>query len=155
MRKIPMRSCDPTVVLWRPIAAVARVIAVENPMQYSVCWTSLSMVLNADHLDSQLIEPRGVAERVVAADGDQVIEPQPLQISQDLRAEIPGVAALREGAVGEKIGKFFHLRRIGARRMQNGSAEAVDGAGVFAVQGPDVMFDACRIVEVEMGQAFP
>ena len=40
-----MRSCDPTVVRCRPIAAVARVMAVENPMQYSVFRTSLSMVL--------------------------------------------------------------------------------------------------------------
>ena len=40
-----MRSCDPTVVRCRSMASVARVIAVENPMQYSVDWTSLSIVL--------------------------------------------------------------------------------------------------------------
>ena len=39
-----MRSCEPTVVRWRSMASMARVIAVENPMQYSVLRTSLSMV---------------------------------------------------------------------------------------------------------------
>ena len=41
---MPMRSCEPTVVRWRSMASMARVIAVENPMQYSVLRTSLSMV---------------------------------------------------------------------------------------------------------------
>ena len=40
-----MRSCEPTVVRWRSMASVARVIAVEKPMQYSVLRTSLSIVL--------------------------------------------------------------------------------------------------------------
>ena len=40
-----MRSCDPSVVRWRLMASLARVMAVEKPMQYSVPWTSLSMVL--------------------------------------------------------------------------------------------------------------
>src|SRR6185369_3695355 len=44
-RNRPMRSCEPTVVRCRLIASVARVIAVEKPMQYSVPWTSLSIVL--------------------------------------------------------------------------------------------------------------
>ncbi len=39
-----MRSWEPTVVRCRSIAAMARVMAVENPMQYSVLRTSLSIV---------------------------------------------------------------------------------------------------------------
>ncbi len=39
-----MRSWEPTVVRWRVMDCLARVMAVENPMQYSVPWTSLSMV---------------------------------------------------------------------------------------------------------------
>ena len=45
IRKTPIRSWLPSVVRWRLIASLARVIAVEKPMQYSVPWTSLSMVL--------------------------------------------------------------------------------------------------------------
>ena len=40
-----MRSCEPSVVRWRLMSSLARVIAVEKPMQYSVPWTSLSIVL--------------------------------------------------------------------------------------------------------------
>ena len=40
-----MRSCEPTVVRCRSMASMARVMAVEKPMQYSVLRTSLSMVL--------------------------------------------------------------------------------------------------------------
>ena len=43
-RKMPIRSCEATVVRWRWMASVARVIAVEKPMQYSVLRTSLSIV---------------------------------------------------------------------------------------------------------------
>ena len=45
MRKTPIRSCEPRVVRWRLMASLARLIAVEKPMQYSVPWTSLSIVL--------------------------------------------------------------------------------------------------------------
>ena len=44
IRNTPIRSCEPSVVRWRLIASLARVIAVEKPMQYSVPWTSLSIV---------------------------------------------------------------------------------------------------------------
>ena len=40
-----MRSWEPIVVRCRLMASLARVMAVEKPMQYSVPWTSLSMVL--------------------------------------------------------------------------------------------------------------
>ena len=40
-----MRSCEPTVVRCRSMALKAREMAVENPMQYSVFRTSLSIVL--------------------------------------------------------------------------------------------------------------
>src|SRR5215471_6675767 len=42
--KMPMRSWEPSVVRWRVINSFARVTAVEKPMQYSVPWTSLSIV---------------------------------------------------------------------------------------------------------------
>jgi hypothetical protein len=45
MRKTPMRSWLPSVVRCRLISSLARVTAVEKPMQYSVPGTSLSIVL--------------------------------------------------------------------------------------------------------------
>src|SRR6185295_18961670 len=44
IRNTPIRSWLPSVVRWRLMASLARVMAVENPMQYSVPWTSLSIV---------------------------------------------------------------------------------------------------------------
>ena len=83
---MPMRSCEPTVVRWRSMASMARVMAVEKPMQYSVLRTSLSIVFGT----AMTFMPcwssvGGVAERIVAADGDQVIEAQRLDILQHLR----------------------------------------------------------------------
>jgi hypothetical protein len=43
---------------------------------------------NADHLDALLVEMRGVAQRVVAADGDQVIDLQLLDVLQHLRRHV-------------------------------------------------------------------
>ena len=45
MRNTPIRSWLPRVVRWRLRTSLARVIAEENPMQYSVPLTSLSIVL--------------------------------------------------------------------------------------------------------------
>ena len=45
IRNTPMRSCEPSVVRWRLRTSLARVIADEKPMQYSVPLTSLSIVL--------------------------------------------------------------------------------------------------------------
>ena len=45
IRKTPIRSWLPSVVRCRLMASLARVIAVEKPMQYSVPCTSLSIVL--------------------------------------------------------------------------------------------------------------
>ena len=45
IRNTPMRSCEPSVVRCRLMSSLARVMAVEKPMQYSVPWTSLSIVL--------------------------------------------------------------------------------------------------------------
>ena len=54
-----MRSCEPTVVRCRWMASMARVMAVEKPMQYSVLRTSLSIVFgNGDDLDALLVQAR-------------------------------------------------------------------------------------------------
>ena len=64
-------------------------MAVENPMQYSVLRTSLSIVLGcAITLKPVPVQARGIAERVVAADGDQVVEPQLFQIFKHLRSQV-------------------------------------------------------------------
>ena len=60
MRKTPMRSCEPMVERCRLMASLARVMAVEKPMQYSVPWTSLSMVLGT----AMMSMPASCSERL-------------------------------------------------------------------------------------------
>ena len=69
IRKTPIRSWLPSVVRCRLIASLARVIAVEKPMQYSVPWTSLSIVLGmATSGTPAFDQDLRVRQRVVAAD---------------------------------------------------------------------------------------
>ena len=75
IRKTPIRSWLPSVVRWRLIASLARVIAVEKPMQYSVPWTSLSIVLGiATQRHAGVDQDLRVRQRVVAADGDEDVD---------------------------------------------------------------------------------
>ena len=73
MRNTPIRSCEPSVVRCRSMSSFARVIADENPMQYSVPWTSLSIVLGMrDERHALVDEHPRVRERVVTADRDEI-----------------------------------------------------------------------------------
>src|SRR5208282_3708500 len=51
--------------------------------------------------------------------------------------------------------QILHFARICARAVQEGSACAIDGARVFAVQGEDVMLPADRVIQIYVGQSFP
>ena len=106
---------------------------------------------------------RGIAEGIVAADRDQVIEIQLFDVLQHPRRHVidgGGHAAFwysarRESLAARNAGTFLHLQRIGARAMQPRAAGAVDGAGVLAVERNDVARDAGGIVEIEVGEPFP
>ena len=76
-----MRSCEPSVVRWRLISSLARVMAEEKPMQYSVPLTSLSIVLGiAISGTPSSIQHARVGQRVVAADRDEVVQAQVLDV---------------------------------------------------------------------------
>src|SRR6185436_10315383 len=103
------------------------------------------------------------AEGVVAADGDQVIEVEALDVLEDGLGDVEdfgGDALLGEFVDGERLafehrGQFLHLGRIGARTVQVGSAGAIDGPGIFAIQRQHVAGAARRILKVDVGKAFP
>ena len=103
-----------------------------------------------------------VAERVVTADGDQMLDAERGKIRQHLPGEVPGLGVAVLGAqgvrkvlAGEMIGQLLHFRWIGAARMQHGAAVPIDGAGVLAVQGDDVTALACRVIKVQVREALP
>ena len=69
----------------------------------------------------------------------------------------PFLVVSRDGkrAAFEHRRQLRHLRWVGARAVQVGAAGAVDGAGVLAVQRQDVAAAAGRVLQVDVGQAFP
>ena len=116
-----------------------------------------------DHLHALPVELRGVAQRIVAADGDQVIQVQRLDVLQHRLGDVEdrGGHALLGGLLRGKScpsstgGSFFIFDGIGARTVQIGAAGAVDGAGVLAIQRQHVARAARRILQVDVRQSFP
>jgi len=89
MRKTPIRSCEPSVVRWRLMASLARVMAVEKPMQYSVPWTSLSMVLGTATSLTPWSARTWLKLRVSsAADRDEVVQAELLDVLEDHGCEV-------------------------------------------------------------------
>ena len=115
------------------------------------------------HFHALAVELGRVAQGVVPADGNQVIEPQRVDVLQHgLRQVVDrGCDAFLGGFLGREIlalerrGHLLHLRGIGARAVQVRPAGAVDAPRVLAVQRQDVAGAARRILQVDMGQAFP
>src|SRR5947208_731653 len=53
------------------------------------------------------------------------------------------------------IGQLLHLGRVGAARVQHGAAAPIDGAGIFTVQGNNVVGPAGRILDVQVHEGLP
>ena len=156
-----MRSCEPSVVRCRLMSSLARVIAVEKPMQYSVPWTSLSIVLGmATSGTPCVVERLGEAQRVVAADGDEVVEAHGLDVLEHDRREVVAVLADRASASARSAtrwagsGSRFILRGLVREVCSQVPAGAVDGARGDAVERHDVLVVE-RGARPLVGQALP
>ena len=131
-------------------------------MQYSVPWTSLSMVLGIAMSGTPLsCERLGEAERVVAADGHQVVEAQALDVLEhDGRQVVESspsvviVGRLLGGEVRAAAGRARILPRVGPRGVEHRAAGPVDGPRVDAVEGHDVA-RVGRARRALVGQALP
>ena len=136
---------------------MARVIAVEKPMQYSVSRTSLSMVLGiAITFTPSLIQARRVAQRIVAADGDQIIELQLLQFFStcELMSQVVPVLgkAVRRPKTAAAAFIFDGLVRLECSIVPP-ERSMVRVLARFERQ--NVTLPAGRIVEIEVRQTFP
>ena len=80
-----------------------------------------------------LVQPRGVAEGVVAADGDEGVDLQGLEVGHH---RVGDVHRVLQTVLAQVLGHvlFPHLGRVGARGVQEGAAGAVDGAHVIVFQ---------------------
>src|SRR5215469_8097588 len=109
------------------------------------------------------IELRGIAQRVIAANRDQVVESERFDILQYRRSHIVDHAGY--ALLGRFIGfellalqggrQLFHLRGIRTRAVQKSSAGAIDRTRVLAIEWKDVPRLASRIVPIEVGETLP
>jgi len=149
--KMPIRSCDPRVVRWRLIASLARLMAVEKPMQYSCLDVVVHRLGNGDQLDALVGQDLAEAQRVVAADRDQVVKAELLDVLEDDRREVVDAFLDLEllepirPDVGGVLPAFICGRWFGG--VQPGAAGSIDRAGVGPVERDDV-------VRVESGPGF-
>ena len=83
---------------------------------------------NADNLEAFLIKTHGVTEGVIATDGDEVFDAQPVEIFQNFGREVLSVRGGCAFEVFRETG-FADAAGVGARRMEKraaGTAGAVD-----------------------------
>ena len=105
------------------------------------------------------VQPFGEAQRVVAADRDQILQAQVADVFQHDRRQVVNVFlhAQRLGFFLAQVRRqrgAAHLRGIGARGMQHRPAGAIDAPRVVAVEGPDIFRIELRS-HLQMRQPFP
>src|SRR5580704_10398061 len=114
---------------------------------------------NADYGKTFAGEDGGEAERVVAADGDEAVDAEALQIFDHDGSEVVNFAVEGEflQLVGRDVGGNFvggDFARIGAGSVQPGAAAAVNGASIFAGElAVEAVVAAVGLIHV--GETFP
>ena len=118
---------------------------------------------DCNDLDAEFAELGRVAEGIVTADGNEMLDAQRREVRQHLLGDVPGVAGDTFTTPGEwkvlagdeVIGELRHFGRVGAARVQHGPAAAVDSARILAIQGHDVATTVVRILKIQVGQRLP
>src|SRR5499427_5245018 len=117
---------------------------------------------DGNDLHAELVELGRVAERVVTADGNEVLDAQRREVRQHLLGDVPGVGGNafttdgeRKILAGEVIGQLRHFGRVGAARVQHGAPAPVDDARILTVEGHQVATTAVRILQVQVRQRLP
>src|SRR5208283_1094068 len=78
---------------------------------------------NGDDLHAFLIKANAVAQRVIAANRDQVVDSQPIEILQNLWSQIVLLGVVG-GLQMNRNARLLYLARIGARAMKERAAGA-------------------------------
>src|SRR6187399_3713405 len=97
----------------------------------------------------------GEAQGAIAADDDEVVEAEVFDVLEDVRSDVPGIVVVRESSAFQKLRQGSQVGRVHPARMEHGSAEAVDGAGVGAVERQQVLLARIVARGVEMAEALP
>jgi hypothetical protein len=99
---------------------------------------------NGNDLDAEFVELGRIAERVVAADRDQMFDAERREVRQHLLGDIPGLLPL--GAQGGRKVLGDEL----SRQLAHPS-----GIGSAGVQHGDVMRPTARVLDVQMRERLP
>ncbi len=108
-----------------------------------------------DDRDAFLVKPQRERQRVVTADGDHGVDPDPLEDPEDVLRVISrlvaGTCASQElGLVGR-----LHLRGVRSRSVEERPARSVDRANDTAVERHRVLLDRGGIVRITLEEARP
>src|ERR1700730_2670159 len=118
---------------------------------------------NCNDPDAKCIELSRVAERVITADGNEVVNAERREVRQHLLGDVPGLggsatrSAQRDRKVlgSEVIRQLLQFGWVGAAGVQHGPTAPVDGARVLTVEFNNVAASAGRVVQVQVRQRFP
>ncbi len=109
---------------------------------------------NGDHLEAFLVKAHAVAQRVIAADGNQEVDPQPGQILQHLGRQVVFFFFVCGLQVGRDI-FLLHLPGIGARAVQESSAGAAGAVDQLFGQGLNVVAVVVVLLADNIDQSAP
>src|ERR1700692_3819482 len=92
-----------------------------------------------------------------------MFDAEPREVRQHLAGKVPrlgcdaplGTQGDWKVLADEMIGQLLHFGRIGAARVQHRGPATVDGAGVFTIQGDNVVGPAGRVLEVQVREGLP
>jgi len=109
---------------------------------------------DGDDLDALLVKGDGVAQRVIAPYGDEIIDPQAFDILQDLLGEVVGLVLVLVAQMGRHI-DVGNMARPGAGGVEEGAAGAADFVDDFFCQDLAAFRFIGQFVPVDLDQPRP
>ena len=109
---------------------------------------------NAHHLEALFGQMHAVAQRVVAADGDQVIDAQPLQVLEHLRGHVVDFVGVFLFQVRRHF-RCFHRAGAGARGVQERAARAPGPVDDLFAQVDVILVVVVIFLSHRFGDALP
>src|SRR6266478_5913221 len=109
---------------------------------------------NPDDFDAFLKQADGVAEGVVAADGNEVIDAEPSKVLEDIGSEVVLVGGIGVFKVSRNAG-LADAAGIGARRVQKGAAGATGAVDDFFGEHQEVVGVVVVLIADHFDEAGP
>jgi len=109
---------------------------------------------DGDDFETFLVQPHAVAEGVIAADGNHVVDAEPFEIFQHFRSEIVSLSMILALEVFGDVG-FAGAARIGARGMEKSAAGASGAIDDILGEYLEILGVVVGLVAHHLDQAAP